>query len=245
VDGGGERPFRACQFVRLSAPDPDAPPEWNIVNSPSDKVWTLIVGGYKDSPDRKRYAIDAVRAARAAGEEAYYLHGDNISNVCIGAWPQEALNEVRDDPDPAARKKGGDIFVLPPGVKAPTKMLDKHGKPVSPVGQRFVPVDPTLMKKMAQYPEMAMNGETIVVKSGKTAAVQRSVVFPIPRAGETLFSDNIAAAAAAEHDADGRGLDPQDPFSRPGYQDTSSSKSGRRPAANDGTAGGLRSIGPR
>ena len=52
-----ERPFRGAHFVPLNAPDPDAPPQWNLANAPEDRVWSLMIGAYKDTPDRKRLAV--------------------------------------------------------------------------------------------------------------------------------------------------------------------------------------------
>jgi hypothetical protein len=229
VDGAGERPFRACQFVPLSAPDPESRPEWNLVNAPADKFWTLEIGSYKDHPDRKKFAVDAVREARAAGEEAYYYHGDTVSSVCVGAWPETAVAEERVDSDPKARKNShGDILVLPPGIKDPGKIRDKQGRPIGAVGQRLVPVEPSLTAKIEQYPVMLVNGEELIYKTKNSTQKQSSLLKPIPRPGETLFRDNAAATggrvATDQTQADGRGLDPQDPFSRPGYEDTAVSR---------------------
>lgn len=233
VDGSGQRPFRACQFVQLNAPDPDAPPEWNLVNAPADKKWTLMVGAYKDSPDRKKFAVDAVRDARARGEEAYYYHGDNVSNVFIGAWPEEAVNEVRLDPDPAAAKNGsGDVLVLPPGVKPEAGVRDRTGRRVRAVSQELVAVDETLKQKIAQYPNMGVNGEFLVYKAHGKTRLEGSKVIRIPRPSETTFRENVAAGDNA--------LEPKGPYSRPGYHDTSANKP--RPAAKGADPGQLRSL---
>ncbi len=243
VDGGGERPFKSCQFVQLNAPDPESPPQWNVVNLPPDKTWTLVVGAYKDHPDRKKAAVEAVRAARAAGEEAYYYHGETVSNVCIGAWPEAAVIEERSDPDPEAGKSGkGDILVLPSGVKGTPNTRDKHGKKVRTVSMQLVPIDPTLKAQIEKYPNMGVNGEFVVYKAGGKQRFQGTMVVQIPRPSETLFRDNVADGA--QPNADGRGLEPQDPFDRPGYQDTA----GRPASADKQPAGGaapgrLRSIG--
>ena len=239
VDGSNQRPFRACQFVQLSAPDPESPPQWNLVNLPPDKVWSLMIGAYKDHPDRKKFAVEAVRDARAAGEEAYYFHGDNVSNVFVGAWPEDAVSEVRYDPDPAARRSGaGDVLVVPPGMKADAGVRDKSGKRVSVVSQQLVPVDESLKKKIEQYPNMGVNGEFLVYKARGKQRLEGSKVVRIPRPSQTLFRDNVAAGA-------GTALEPQDPFSRPGYEDNAAVSGGgtRRPSKSGGTGtGGLRSI---
>lgn len=242
VDGGGERPFRACQFVQLSAPDPESPPEWNLVNAPPDRMWTLEIGAYKDHPDRKKAAVEAVRAAREAGEEAYYYHGDTVSSVCIGAWPEAAVVEERTDPDPQARKNGrGDIMVLPPGVKA-GRVRDKNGRPVSAVSVQLVAVDEGLKNKIEQYPNMGVNGQFITYNVRGKTWLQGTLIKPIPRPSDTLFRDNVAQEQAN----DGRGLDSQDPFSRPGYQDTAADPGKSPPVpAKRGGSGKLPSLDKR
>src|SRR5205085_9341649 len=88
-DAQGERPFASSIFVELTSPDPEAPAEWNLANAKG--YWSLQIAAYKDSPDRKKAAVDSVRAAREKGIEAYYFHGPTTSSVCIGCWPREAV----------------------------------------------------------------------------------------------------------------------------------------------------------
>jgi hypothetical protein len=199
VDRAGERPFAACHFVRLSAPDPESPPEWNLTTLPEDKVWTLMVAAYKDHPDRKRAAVESVRAARAAGEEAYYYHGPVVSNVFIGAWPEEAVVEERVDNNEGVNIQRDPILVLPPGVGAPGPIRSKDGA-VRAVGQRFVPVDEGMIRKMQQYPVMGVNGEELVYVDRKTGKRQAegSKIVAIPRASETLFRENAVPWAQAQ-----------------------------------------------
>jgi hypothetical protein len=248
VDGGGQRPFRACQFVQLNAPDPESRAEWNLVNAPEGMVWTLIVGAYKDSPDRKQAAVDAVREAREKyGEQAFYYHGDVVSNVCIGLWPDAAVIEERDDPDPNARRMGhGDLFVLPPGVKG-SRMVDKRGKPVSAVSQRLVAVDDTLKAKIQQYPTMLVNGEELMYKKGGTVTRrQPSIIAAVPRPAKTLFAAN---PGNNDGQGTGGGFDgaADDTFSRPGYEDNAGVATPTPPTDSHRPTGSgkLRSLGNR
>jgi hypothetical protein len=243
VDGAKEQPFRDCQFVQLSAPDPASPPEWNLVNVPEDKVWTLIIGAYKDHPDRKKAAVEAVRDARARGEEAYYFHGDTVSNVCIGAWPEAAMNEERVDANEGVNVQRDPLLVLPPGMKAPGKVRNREGEGVRVVGQKVVPADRTLVAKIEQYPHMGVNGEYLLYKGkgGKTR-MQGSEVRRIPRPSDTLFRDNVAQAAEEQAGAGGN------PF----RESDGSAESGAAPQppvpadAGTGSGGGrLRSVGKR
>ncbi len=196
-DGNGERPFSTCQFVQLSAPDPDSPPEWNLTGIPRDKMWTVMVAAYKDHPDRKKAAVDSVREARAQGIEAYYFHGDTVSNVFIGSWPEEAMAEERIDTDPG--RKGNsqdDLLVLPPGFKDPGKVSGPKGEKVRAVSQNFVPVDEKLKQTLAKYPEMGVNGERLVYKVKGNTRVQRSQVIRIPHPADLNLTEEPAQEAA-------------------------------------------------
>jgi hypothetical protein len=247
VDGGGERPFRRCQFVQLSAPDPESPPEWNLVNVAEGKAWTLIVGAYKDHPDRKKFAVDAVREARARGEEAYYYHGDTISNVCVGAWPEEAMKEERVDAAEGVNIQRDPLLVLPPGMKAPGKVTNREGEGVRVVGQKVVPVDRGLIAKIEQYPNMGVNGEFLVYKGkgGKTR-MQGSEVRRIPRPADTLFRDNVAQAAEAEKAETGTGIGARrDPYGDAGAVQDTPPQPATGSGGGTGGAGRLRSVGKR
>lgn len=193
VDKAGERPFRACQFVQLSAPDPESPPEWNLANAPQDKVWTLLIAAYKDHPDRKKAAVESVRDARARGEEAYYYHGDTVSNVFVGAWPEDAVLEEKVDAKEGVGAQDP-LLVLPPGMKVPGKVRRK-GQAVRAVGQQLVPVDEGLKQKIEQYPHMGVNGSTLVYKQNGRIRVQGPVIAPIPRPDETLFGADMGDEA--------------------------------------------------
>jgi hypothetical protein len=249
VDGAGERPFKACQFVQLSAPDPDSPPEWDIANAPTDRVWTLLIAAYKDHPDRKRAAVESVRDARARGEEAYYFHGDTVSNVFVGAWPDEAVLEEKVDAKDGARAQDP-LLVLPPGMKVPGKVR-RNGKAIRAVGQQWVPVDETLKQKIAQYPQMGVNGSTLVYKQNGRTRVQGPVITEIPRPAHQLFGAGTNGADDANQGDDRAGdgfAGGDDPdFSR----GAGAQEPGQRPAGF-GTGGGtgtgsrrLRGIGDR
>jgi hypothetical protein len=198
ADAGGMRPFRACQFVQLGSPDPEAPPQWNLVNAPKDKVWTLMIGAYKDSPDRKKLAVEAVREAREKyGEEAYYYHGDTVSNVFVGTWPAKAVEETRVDAKKGVNTRQDPVLVLPPGMKADGSVRNSQGA-VRAVGVTYKPVDPELLKKIAQYPNMGVNGDFLSINVGGKKRLQGSMVMSIPRPSDRRFDENAPAAAADE-----------------------------------------------
>jgi hypothetical protein len=154
VDARGQNPFSASLPVLIDALDPSANPTWDLARSGA--IWSLEIAVYKDSPYRKQAAVDAVRAARAQGIEAYYYHGSTSSSVCIGAWPQQAVREIdtktqNDNPD-------APLYVTAePLSDDAAKGIEARGmKPVAPQVQL---VDPTLTDTMRRFPEHAINGE--------------------------------------------------------------------------------------
>jgi hypothetical protein len=244
-DGAQEQPFRDCHFVQLSSPDPESPPEWNLVNVPEDKAWTLIIGAYKDHPDRKKAAVEAVRDARARGEEAYYFHGDSVSNVCIGAWPEEAMSEERVDAREGVNTRRDPVLVLPPGMKAPGKVTNREGEDVRVVGQKVVPVDRSLIAKIEAYPHMGVNGDYLLIK-GKGGKTRRhgSEVRRIPRPEESLFRDNVAQAA--EEDAAAAARNPfRDDAGAAGNGVSGTAAQQPSAPSGSGQTGRLRSVGKR
>jgi hypothetical protein len=190
-DDRHDHPFRSALFVDLDAPDPQSPPEWNLAATPEDKVWTLEIGVYADSPLRKQYAVDAVRQARAMGIEAYYYHGDNASSVCVGAFPRDALKEQEKD---TARTYNSDepIVVLPgplPAGVSDDVYVMQDGKKVkaSALVPRIEPQDPKLIALRERFPHRSVNGEeqytmrTNRVTGEQVRVFDSSLIVPIKR----------------------------------------------------------------
>ena len=172
-----DQPFRGAMFVDLSTPDPAGPPEWNLANTPADRMWSLQIAAYKDSPARKEYAVDAVREARKQGIEAYYYHGDTVSSVCIGAFPRNALREQESDtaetyqsdqpivvlPTPLPTGASEDIYVMEGNKRVKARAM----------APRVEPVDPKLIEAMRQFPHHSVNGEmTATVSKNKRTGQQ-------------------------------------------------------------------------
>lgn len=191
ADAQGRRPFRLAHITPLDAADPAGPPEWNLANAKGH--WSLQIAAYLGSPERKQYAIDAVRAAREQGIEAYYHHGDNVSLVCVGSWPREAVRLA--DDDVRAGDQGQPKVVLPPlppGVKEP-EIRGPGGRKLHVEAGRNEIVDPTLKAMMDKYPTNAVNGATMITKrtDPRTGRVEEvadaSFPVPIPREESTLL----------------------------------------------------------
>jgi hypothetical protein len=161
VDGQGNKLLRQCLFVPLEAPDPAAPPEWDLANATG--YWSLQIGAFKDSPLRKEAAVEAVRKARNMGIPAYYYHGDTTSSVCVGTWPEAAVQrqsvaQYNDQPDE-------ELLVLPHPLPR-SEHLDVRsratGQKVQAVAPELEVIDPSLTAMMARFPTHAVNGNVMV-----------------------------------------------------------------------------------
>ncbi|MEA2710934.1 MAG: hypothetical protein QOF78_3535 [Phycisphaerales bacterium] len=163
-DQQGNRIFDHVFFVQVAAPDPNAPPEWNLLNATG--YFTLQIAAYKDDTKRKEAAVEAVREARAQGIEAYYYHGETVSSVCIGAWPRSAVREQEEE-TARANDQTQDILVLPTPLPNNEKVdvRNAKGERVKTFAPRFDPIDPSLIATMAKYPTHAVNGVVYVSKS--------------------------------------------------------------------------------
>lgn len=201
ADELGNRPFKHSFFVSLDAPDPTAPPEWNLVNA--DGVYTLQIGAYTGNKDRKQAAVSAVRDARAAGLEAYYFHGETTSSVCLGAFPANAIMMADSESNSTGDPEQSFLKSTEPLPDAIARNLrDTDNKPVKVVQSKPRVTDEKLLELMRRFPEHAINGEVQIVsmsdaKTGKP--VQRpaeSFVVPIPRS-EPLALDDAAMQPAA------------------------------------------------
>jgi hypothetical protein len=195
--------FGACPFVELASPDPLAPPEWDLRNAKG--YYSLEVGVYKDSPDRKRAAVDAVRQARSQGVDAYYYHGPTMSSVCVGHWPKEAIKE----PEVQNTNADDTLAVLPYALdpdKAASFITNNAGQRVVPVVPKMEILDPTVQEMMDKYPVHAINGDTVIMKAkdkdGKEYSAEApSFLVKIPHEDENPNIDD-APVLAPNVDAD-------------------------------------------
>jgi hypothetical protein len=190
---------------------------------------------YKDHPQRKQAAVEAVREARARGIEAYYYHGQTASSVCVGAWPREALKEQDSD---VAETIDPDqpILVLPQPLpfNAQVDVRDRQtGEKVRTLVPRIEPQDPTMIAAMQNYPEHSINGE-VGYKSGRDARgvthqiPDRSFLVVIPKPEPSIFGSNDMTARVT--------APPQQPQALP-------SEPPAVQRATPGATGRLRSIG--
>jgi hypothetical protein len=193
TDKLGNPLVRGNVLVSYSAPDPEAPPEWNLANTPKTAYWSIEIATFAGDPRRKEAAVEMVRQLRENGEQlAYYFHGPTASSVCIGAWPRDAVKEqgtgvdrhgnMRDDAharnsDQPIVVFGGDV--LPPNIAADVREPGT-GKRMLVEGMRLEYQDPQMKQKAEEYPLHAVNYEVRgTAKDGK-AIPNPSVLIVIP-----------------------------------------------------------------
>ena len=182
ADAQGNKIFGQCLFVEITSPDPTAPAEWDLRNA--DGFWSLEIAVYKDSPQRKQAAVDAVREARKQGVPAYYFHGPTASSVCIGTWPRDAFDDgiakgAPDDPNGGAivaPDSEQDLVVLPTPLDPNVQIRNRDGQRVQELTPRTSVRDPSLAAMIAQYPTHAVNGDVMITRAKDPATGQVSEV---------------------------------------------------------------------
>lgn len=193
ITSEGSRPFAAAIFVDLESPDPAAPPEWNLLNARG--AWSLQIAAYRDSPLRKEAAVDAVRDARKQGIDAYYYHGEAVSSVCIGAWPEEAVRIEADTKDQIGAMDS--VLVTPAGMPDMSGVLGEQD--VKVVKEKVRVVDPSLLAAMKQYPYHAVNGmQTSRKVNGKEIPDPSLLVrIPVPDEESAGLAGGLDSGTAA------------------------------------------------
>lgn len=222
-DQAGNHPFGEALPVAINAPDPTAPPELNLINAKG--YWSIQIAAYQGL-GRKEAAVEAAREARKLGVEAYYHHGANVSAVCVGTWPKEAIRQQEYDGGGGIDVKDQDrpILVLGPGAEIPPQikeqyaknLIDKNtGRQVQVLEQKVDIVDPTMRATLAKYPVHVLNGEEQIKQvrdpaTGKMFQVPTpSMPVPIPHTASVLQSDpmdrpSLLSPAAPVRDGGGR-----------------------------------------
>lgn len=204
-DPSGRRLFRQAFFVGIDAGDPEAPSEWNLLNSGG--YYTLEIGVYTGSIERKQAAVDAVREARAQGIPAYYYHGENASSVCIGAWGPEAAETAAPVVNDDSRKTVVVATDRPTGKMADTLRQFQQSDKMITVAPQFIPKDPTMIEMMKRFPHRYINGEVHMsrIRDPKTGRIievpDPSFLVMVPKRSqnilmqETQIADDSAAPA--------------------------------------------------
>lgn len=228
TDNLGNRMLRGNVLVAVNAPDPAAPPEWNLVNTPRTAYWSIEIATFAGDPRRKEAAVDMVRQLREHGEkDAYYFHGPSASSVCIGAWPRDAVKEqgMRADAHSVSADQPIVVFgdLLPPNVAADVREPGT-GKRMLVEGMQLEYLDAGMKEKAKEYPVHAVNYEVHGTTSGGKTIPDPSVLIVIP------------------HDESGTGED--DSLLTGGSERGSQPPTARQAPSSPGDAA-LRSIGDR
>src|SRR5205807_1150861 len=116
-----------------------------------------------------------VRDLREHGEKnAYYYHGSEISSVCIGAWPHEAVDDPGTGIDMNTGKTRYDAHSVDPTQtlyvvndktdKLDTDFRDENGRRMLVTAPKFTIVDPTLKKAAEKYPYHSVNYDLHAIK---------------------------------------------------------------------------------
>ena len=198
-DPAGNKIVGQIMFVEINAPDPEAPPQWNLQNAQG--YWSVEIAMYKDHPQRKQAAVDAVKAAREQGIEAYYYHGQTASSVCVGAWPKDAVQSriedetkgiVPDTTDPEAT-----VLVLPKRTSDQDKLKikDREGGDVETYAPEYIPTDERLIATMQKFSSYSINGEVYVkqVNGRKVEDPSKLVKIPMQQTASILRQSQPAA----------------------------------------------------
>jgi hypothetical protein len=240
TDPMGNRPFAQALFLTIDAPDPSAPPEWNLANASGD--CSLLIAVYKGSPQRKEYAVAAVRDARARKVDAYYYHGPTESYVCIGHWPKSAYRMTGDKAEAKTSNPDEQIVVAPMSKDKVfnQELTDIQQNNNMRVVQKDVQIlDPTLRDAMAQYPTCSVNGmDYKQIVNGKESWAD-SKLIPIPHEGSAEASPSHAPGESFTDQR--QPMSNQQPAYDPSYRPNIPRQTPQQPVTPG--AGRLKSIG--
>jgi len=192
ADARGNPIVRGSVLVPVVTPDPEAPADWNLLNTPQDSYWTIEVATFTGDVNRKEAAVQAVRELREKGEtHAYYFHGPTVSSVCVGAWKRDAVAEqgtginkngvTRDDAHTQRADQPLLVLpdVLPPNM--PSRVFEPGtGKPMTVMAQKLEILDPDMKQKAADYPNHFVNYQQRGIQSKGQTFPDASVLVMIP-----------------------------------------------------------------
>jgi hypothetical protein len=183
----GEAPLALCSFMMLDKPAPQAPAEWDLASYPRspEHYWSLQIAAYtpdakdEEGHDRKWAAVESVKALRAQGIPAYFYHGDAVSSVCVGLWPEAAVKKQdggNDKGNASATNADTDVFVsagpLPRGMRPGPIAPDGHR--LRSLAPRIEILDQTMYETAKRFPSHMTNSVEVYhkMKNPETGMVQ-------------------------------------------------------------------------
>jgi len=155
-------PFMYATLEELPIGRPQHP-EWDLNHARG--YWTLHVAVFFDDgpiTNRRWLAEEYCRELREQGVEAYFHHGPALSSVCVGAFPQSAVQTVKE------------IHPLSGIATFKNKI-----------------VDPRLLELQRRFPESYWNGKRVYdlvydpQRGEKVRLLRQSFVAKLPRAEQT------------------------------------------------------------
>jgi hypothetical protein len=194
----GESPLAGIHFEAINSPTPDGPAQWDLskMTRNADHYWSLQIAAYTedgraekpgDVADRKSAAVESVKALRAHGVEAYFYHGETVSSVCVGVWPENAVKRQSGGDsrgNAASANPNDEVLVapdLPPNVKS---VRSPDGHRLTTLTTKLEILDPKMLETIRQFPTHALNGYEIMRTYGTgkdaTQAPDPSIVVMLP-----------------------------------------------------------------
>jgi hypothetical protein len=163
----GDAPMQMCTFMQIDRPAPEAPAEWdmNTYTRKPKQYWSLQIAAYTadasddQGHDRKWAAVESVKALRGQGIAAYFSHGETVSSVCVGIWPENAIK--RQDKGAAETVNPNAPFLVSnaPFDNNIAKVSDENGNKLQTFSPKLEILDPTLYAMARQFPTHMINAE--------------------------------------------------------------------------------------
>jgi hypothetical protein len=187
-NAAGELPLQLCSFLPIDHAAPTAPPEWdlNTYTRNPQHFWSVQVAAYTadasdaEGHDRKWAAVESVKALRAAGVPAYFSHGDSISTVCVGMWPENAVKKQtggNEKGNAGSQNPESALFVSNVPFPEGTPNKDPEGHRLEKMAPRVEIVDRSLYETMQKFPSHMVNS---VERYHKVKDVRTGVVSEAP-----------------------------------------------------------------
>lgn len=214
TDSSGRRLFPKPLLAPMLVPDPEAPAEYDLAkldhdkapDDPTRRYWSIAIAAYTvdaapsgldAGKSRKQLAVESVLAARKMGYDAYFYNGDNVSTVCIGAWPRNAVAEQESNDAKSSSDSSQSLIVsaspLPAGV---ADQLEKNGDNVKVFQPKIHINDASMATALKDFPQYSVNGEmqnnrVTNPQTGQTVSKpQPTFLVEIPRLQPSILGNN-------------------------------------------------------
>lgn len=218
----GAKIFPRALKVPIETANPEAPDEWDLAkldadkpaNDPDRRFWTIVIAAYTNDVldengrpgNRKKMAVESVKAARAQGVEAYFYHGESMSQVCVGAWPRRAIREqemASAESRSEAKANSGEALIVSPAPlpKSFAQQLEQSHA-VKVVQPKVVIQDPSLAQAIRYWEQFPYSVNSVAQQVTVTDPMTRKKVVrdqppflaQIPQVQKTLMHSTPAVS---------------------------------------------------